>query len=143
MAGNEGKKKKEGDPEKPEGNSDSVDTSALNPMIVQAVDYTNSVIGSSVSVEANGIAYQKVAQATAFSVQDATDYLRNMMAMAGAAQGVALEKMIEAAAIPDTTKMDAYQTVLSAAQAAITAAETVFSDVGSDAGTIASDYPKS
>lgn len=121
----------------------TVQTDALNPMIVQAVDFTNATMTNAVSAEANGIAYQKVAQATAFAIQDATDYLRNMMAMAGAAQGVALEKMIKAAAIPDPPLMSAYQTVISTAQAAITVAEGVLKTTGTNASDVAKNYPKS
>jgi len=133
----------------PGGNADepttptTVNTDALNPMIVQAVDFTNATMTNAVSAEANGIAYQKVAQATAYSIQDATDYLRNIMAMAGAAQGVALEKMIKAAAIPDPPLMSAYQTVMSTAQAAITVAEAVLKTTGTNAADVANKFPKS
>ncbi len=134
----------------PGGNADepttpmTVNTDALNPMVVQAVDFTNATMTNAISAEANGIAYQKVAQATAFAIQDATDYLRNIMAMAGAAQGVALEKMIKAAAMtpPDEPHMKAYQTVLSTAQQTITAAEAVLSTTGTNAANVANGFPK-
>jgi hypothetical protein len=121
-----------------------VDTSALNQQIVQAVDKTNSVMISSAQAEGAGIAYQKVAQAAAFSVQDATDYLRNIMAMGGATQGVCLEKMIIAAESGDPKgSIPKYKEVVSAAQQVITFAESVFSDVGEDAGVVAGEFPKS
>ncbi len=41
------------------------------------------------------IAYQKAAQALAFSVQDAVDYQRNILSMTSAAEGKALQLMFE------------------------------------------------
>ena len=113
------------------------DTSALNSQIVQAVDKTNSVAIDSAGPEANGIAYQKVAQAAAFSVQDSTDYMRNVMTMAATAQGICLQLMIA----KQTT--DPYTDIITAAQQAVTAAQTNFAAVGTSAGTVVGGFPSS
>lgn len=69
-------------------------STALNPQIVQAVGTTNHAVLNGAGPGANGIAYQKVAQAAAYAVQDSTDYMRNIMSMASATTGVALQKML-------------------------------------------------
>lgn len=127
-----------------DGNDDSTtpDTSSLNTQIVQAVDATNSVMSSMVGPEGNGIAYQKVAQAAAFSVQDATDFYRNIMAMSGAAQGVCLEQMIAAVAAQEYDKIPHYETIITTAQATVTFAETNFSNTGTAAKNVVDSFPK-
>lgn len=116
----------------------AVDTSALNTQIVQAVDKTNAVVMSAAKPEGVGIAFQKVAQATSYAIQDSTDYMRNMMTMAAAVQGVCMEKMLA------TKEVDPYAQIMEKAQAAVTAAQKNMADVGTTAGTIVStDYPAS
>ncbi len=51
------------------------------------------------------IAYQKAAQALAFSVQDAVDYQRNILSMTSAAEGKALALMFEDVASGDVPKL--------------------------------------
>jgi hypothetical protein len=74
-------------------------TTAVNPQIVDAVRTTTDFVyaegtqdpGRGIgTVYANTIAYPKVSQAAAFAVQDATDYLRNIMTISGTAQNVSL-----------------------------------------------------
>ncbi|WP_417460691.1 hypothetical protein [Kordiimonas sp.] len=118
--------------------STSLVTTELNQQIVQAVGMTNSVVLGAAGPEAAGIAYQKVAQAAAFSVQDATDYLRNIMTIAGTAQGVCLQLMIENPALAAE-----YVPIITAATGAVTSAQTNFTEVGAAAGTIVSNFPSS
>lgn len=121
-----------------EAPANSLVTKDLNQQIVQAVDMTNSVVLGAAGPEAAGIAYQKVAQAAAFSVQDATDYLRNIMTIAGTAQGVCLQLMIENPALAAE-----YTPIIEAATGAVTSAQENFGAVGSAAGTVVSSFPRS
>lgn len=108
----------------------------VNSMILDAVKQSNSAVLGSASNNGSAIAYQKVAQATAFAVQDSTDFLRNIMAMSAAATGVALKKMVE-----DPTTAPKYTPVLDAAQKAVTAAQSNFEAVGTSAGKVVSGFP--
>lgn len=114
------------------------DVSALNQQIVQAVDKTNFVLMGAAGPEANGVAYQKVAQAAAFSVQDSTDYLRNIMTIAATVQGVCLQLMIKT---PPTAAE--YTPIIEAAQKAVTKAEENFAAVGAAAGEVVGEFPSS
>ena len=107
---------------------------AVNPQIVDAVQVTKSNVMDVAGEEGQAIAYQKVAQAAAFAVQDSTDYLRNIETMSTAAQGVALTLMIQ-------TQNPFYLQVITAAQEAVTAAQTNFAAVGSAASTVATEFP--
>lgn len=109
------------------------DYAPLNQQIVATVDFTKATVLGSAQQEGQSIAYQKVAQAAAFAVQDATDYLRNIQTIATAAQGVAMSLMIE-------TKDPFYLTVLTAAQGAVTAAQTNFAEVGTAAAGVVKDF---
>ncbi len=127
-----------GDPQpEPKPSAETVSTSALNQQIVQAVDKTNQVVLGAAATEANGVAYQKVAQAAAFSVQDSTDYLRNIMTIAATAQGVCLQKMIS------TEEVEPYAQIMQKAQEAVTAAQTNFAAVGTSSASVASGFPNS
>jgi hypothetical protein len=108
----------------------------VNSQILDAVKQSNSTVLGSAGNNGAAIAYQKVAQAASFAVQDSTDYLRNIMAMSSAATGVALKKMVEN---PATAAQ--YTPVLTAAQDAVTAAQENFAAVGSAAGTVVSGFP--
>lgn len=108
--------------------------SVINGQIVAAVQNSQANVVELAQKEGQSIAYQKVAQATAFAVQDATDYLRNIEAIATAAQGVALSLMLE-------TKNPFYLTVLTAAQEAVTAATANYTAVGTSATGIATEFP--
>lgn len=108
----------------------------VNSVILDAVQQSNSAVLGASGNSGAAIAYQKVAQAAAFAVQDSTDYLRNIMAMSSAATGVALKKMVEN---PATAAQ--YTPVLTAAQGAVTAAQTNFQAVGTSAGSVVSGFP--
>lgn len=118
------------------GTGTPVETPALNQQIVQAVDKSNQVVLGAATTEANGIAYQKVAQAAAFSVQDSTDYLRNIMTIAATAQGVCLKLMIT-----EKENIPTYTDIMVQAQKAVIAAQANFAAVGADAGTVVSNFP--
>jgi len=108
---------------------------ALNQQIVEAVQTTNQTVLGASGKEGAAVAYQKVAQAAAFSVQDATDYLRNVMTMASTATGVCLQLMIA----KETTSP--YTDIIEAATKAVTSAQQNFDAVGKSAGTVVSDFP--
>jgi coenzyme F420-reducing hydrogenase alpha subunit len=82
-----------------------------------------------------GIAYQKAAQAAAFAVQDAADYLRNIMTIASTAQGVALKLFLE-------TKDPFYEQVIQQAQSAVSSAANNLEAVGKSATSVATDFPR-
>lgn len=90
------------------------------------------------TVYANTIAYPKVSQAAAYAVQDATDYLRNIMTMSTTAQGVIFKLMVE-----NEAKAPLYIPILQQVQAAVTASQKNLQDVGSSAATVLSDFEKS
>lgn len=115
----------------------AVTTSALNQQIVQAVDKTNQVVLGAAETEANGVGYQKVAQAAAFSVQDSTDYMRNIMTIAATTQGVCLQLMIS----EETTSP--YADIMTQAQNAVTAAQKNFEAVGTSASKTLEAFPSS
>lgn len=111
----------------------------VNSQIVDAVKQTRDAvrIGSSDTSKVidSGIAYQKASQAAAFAVQDATDYLRNIMAISSTAQGMALKLFLE-------TKDPLYSQVLTQAQTAVTMAATNLETVGMSAISVATDFPR-
>jgi len=111
----------------------------VNTQIVDAVRQTRAAMridadDSSRMVD-SGINYQKVGQATAFAVQDATDYLRNVAAIAATAQGVALKLVLE-------TKDDFYFKVITEAQAILASAAANLEIVGKCATTVATEFPR-
>ncbi len=109
-------------------------STALNPQIVQAVGTTNHAVRNGAGPGANGIAYQKVAQAAAYAVQDSTDYMRNIMSMASATTGVALQKMLV------EKKTDPYADIIKAATQAVTDAQQTFTNVGTAASGVVKDF---
>ena len=108
---------------------------ALNQQTVEAVALTNKTVLGASGAEGAGVAYQKVAQAAAFSVQDSTDYLRNVMTMSSTATGVCLQLMIA----KETT--DPYEKIIEAAAKAVTSAQENFAAVGAAAGTVVANFP--
>lgn len=106
----------------------------VNGQVLQAVAVTNDTVLGAAKETGAGVAYQKASQAAAFAVQDATDYMRNVMTVALTAQGIALKLMIE-------KKDPSYAPVLVAAQQAVTMAQTAFSAVGAAAGQVVSTFP--
>jgi len=119
--------------EEEEANNTPLST-ALNPQIVQAVGTTNHAVLNGAGPGANGIAYQKVAQAAAYAVQDSTDYMRNIMSMASATTGVALQKML----VEKTT--DPYADIIKAATQAVTDAQQTFTNVGTASSGVVKDF---
>ncbi|MDP2696889.1 hypothetical protein [Thalassospira sp.] len=116
------------------GSNNAPVSTALNPQIVQAVGTTNHAVLNGAFPGGNGIAYQKVAQAAAYAVQDSTDYMRNIMSMASAATGVALQKML---AEKTTTP---YADIITAATKAVGDAQETFTKVGTAASTVVKDF---
>jgi hypothetical protein len=109
-------------------------STALNPQIVQAVGTTNHAVLNGAIPGANGVAYQKVAQAAAYAVQDSTDYLRNIMSMASATTGVAMQQMLA------KKEVDPYADIIKAATQAVTDAQKTFSNVGTSASSVVKDF---
>ena len=109
-------------------------STALNPQIVQAVGTTNHAVLNGAIPGANGIAYQKVAQAAAYAVQDSTDYLRNIMSMASATTGVAMQQMLV------KKEVDPYADIIKAATQAVTDAQKTFTNVGTSASSVVKDF---
>jgi hypothetical protein len=109
-------------------------STALNPQIVQAVGTTNHAVLNGAIPGANGVAYQKVAQAAAYAVQDSTDYMRNIMSMASATTGVAMQKMLA------ENKPDPYSEIIAAATKAVADAQKTFTSVGEAASSVVKDF---
>lgn len=92
--------------------------------------------------EGAGKAYQAVSQSMALAVQDATEYQRNLMALAQAAIGVSAEGMVKAAAEENASKIALYQQVIQNVQTDIVAkAIENFGKIGTKAGDILNDFP--
>lgn len=123
------------DPVPPAG----TDAVQVNSQIVDAVRQTRSAV----RIDANdasrvvdaGISYQKASQAAALAVQDAADYLRNVMTIASTAEGMALKLLIE-------TKNEFYAEVLAKAQNAVSAAADNLKAVGKSATEVATNFPR-
>lgn len=114
-----GKSKRKDPEKKSKGNGKTDPTPPVNKQIVEAVKKsTDFVFGQPEEKSttaatagsgdlapkydaAKAIAYEKVAQAVAYGVQDATDYQRNILSMSSVAQGKALAKMFEDVAEED------------------------------------------
>lgn len=108
----------------------------VNAQILDAVNQTTTMVMSSAISQGAATAYQKVAQATAFAVQDATDYSRNVENIAMTAQGVIVAKMLA-----DQSAIPIYTPVLATLQEMVIAASTNLATVGATAATIASTFP--
>ena len=108
----------------------------VNSQVLDAVNQTTSIVMDSAVTQGAATAYQKVAQATAFAVQDATDYSRNIENVAMTAQGVIVAKMLE-----DEANIPIYTPVLATLQEMVIAASTNLATVGATATTIATSYP--
>jgi hypothetical protein len=126
------------------------DQGEVNAQIVDAVKTsTGAVMGSfeaypsktvstaqgTSTVYANTIAYPKVSQAAAFAVQDATDYLRNIMTMSATAQGVIFKLMVE-----NEATAPLYIPILEQVQAAVTASQKNLEEVGASAAKVLKDF---
>ncbi|OEJ65139.1 hypothetical protein BEN30_15775 [Magnetovibrio blakemorei] len=108
----------------------------MNAQIVDAVNQTNKAVMGSAANQGAATAYQKVAQAAAFAVQDATDYSRNIENIAMTAQGVIVAKMLE-----DQSNIPVYTPVLATLQEMVVAASVNLATVGTTATAIATEFP--
>ena len=118
------------------GTSLSAKPGGVNPQILDAVSQASTAVMDTAASQGAATAYQKVAQATAFAVQDATDYSRNVENIAMTAQGVIVAKMLE-----DQSNIPIYTPVLATLQEMVIAASTNLTTVGTAAAAIASEYP--
>ena len=121
------------------GTSSSVTASSgsgVNAQILDAVQQSTAAVMGSAANQGMATAYQKVAQAAAFAVQDATDYSRNIENIAMTAQGVIIAKMLESEA-----NIPIYTPVLATVQEMVVAASTNLATVGATAATVASSFP--
>lgn len=121
------------------GDAPGTDAVQVNSQILDAVRQTRSAVridsGDTSKVVDAGVGYQKASQAAALAVQDATDYLRNVMTIASTAEGMALKLMLE-------TKDPFYSTVLTEAQSAVSAAAANLEAVGKSATAVATSFPR-
>lgn len=108
----------------------------VNAQILDAVNKTTSIVMDSAADQGTATAYQKVAQATSFAIQDATDYSRNIENIAMTAQGIIIAKMIE-----DESTIPVYSLVLVTLQEMVAAASTNLAAVGTSATAVTSGFP--
>lgn len=108
----------------------------VNAQILDAVNQTTSIMMENAPSEGAAVAYQKVAQAAAYAVQDATDYNRNVENIAMAAQGVIVTKMLE-----DQSNIPIYTPVLVILQDMVVAATTNMATVGATSAATVTGFP--
>lgn len=108
----------------------------VNAQILDAVNQTTSIVMDSAVNQGTAKAYQKVAQATSFAIQDATDYSRNIENIAMTAQGIIIAKMIE-----DESTIPVYSLVLVTLQEMVAAASANLAAVGASATAVTSGFP--
>jgi len=108
----------------------------VNAQIIDAVSQSNAAVLDNAASQGAVTAYQKVAQAAAFAIQDATDYSRNIENVAMTAQGVIVAKMLESEA-----NIPIYTPVLATLQEMVIAASTNLATVGTTATAIATEFP--
>lgn len=113
----------------------------VNSQIVDAVQQTRNAVriaaDDTSKVLDAGIGYQKASQAAAFAVQDATDYLRNVMTIASTTEGIVMKLMIE-----HKEEAALYLPILTAAQGAVSAAAAALTAVGTAATGVATNFPR-
>ncbi len=133
----------QGEPNQSASDSSSASSSSLtptsggvNPQIIDAVSQSSAAVMGTAANQGAATAYQKVAQAAAFAVQDATDYSRNVENIAMTAQGVIVAKMLE-----DQSNIPIYTPVLATLQEMVVAASTNLATVGTTASAIATEFP--
>ena len=124
---------------------DAVSTSTAfvfgqDPASASQSDTDGSAAAKSNDSAATAIGYGKVAQATAYSVQDAIDYQRNVMSVSNAAQGKALALMFEDAAKKDADALVLHLIVYAASIAGSFAAGYTATEIGEKAGQILAAY---
>lgn len=133
------------------------DLSSVNPQILQAVkkstnfafgqpyDVTedpNAKAGKPAFSAGTAIAFEKVAQSAAFSVQDAVDYQRNMLAINGAAQGKALAMMFKDVASDDTQALEGHAVIFVLSLVGSFAAGLTAEYISNSAGKSLEAFPK-
>ncbi len=137
-----------------DGNSDgnSGNTLTVNPQIVDAVKestkYAFGVPAASPDTTptynaGEAIAFEKVAQACAYMVQDGTDYQRNILSVNSAAQGKALALMFKDLETggPTSPSFEGHALIFVLAIVGSFAAGLTGGFIGAEAGKILSDFP--
>ena len=109
----------------------------VNPQILDAVKQTTTFVTSAAGNNGTGIAYQKVSQAGALAIQDAADFMRNLMTISATATGVAVTKMVEDPAV----NIPLFTPVIAQAEAIATFATTQFTAVGEAATKVVTGFP--
>ncbi len=134
-------------------NSDGNDDNVVNPQIIDAVDKsTKYAFGVPVPTSdtssttptynaGQAIAFEKVAQACAYQVQDATDYQRNILSVNSAAQGKALALMFKDVEEKKPDKLAEHAIIFVLAIVGSFAAGLTAEFIGTEAGTILSNFP--
>lgn len=121
---------------------------AVNPQILDAVDKSTGFAfglahqllqagGSSRLSSGAAVAFEKVAQATALAVQDATDYQRNVLSISNVAQGKALAMMFV-----DKQNIPKYAEILGFAIVSAAAAVFVAGEAGTKAAATLNGFPR-
>jgi len=82
------------------------------------------------------IAFEKAAQAASLSVQDVSDYARNVMSVAAVAQGKALAEILAGVNVQNA------QTAMTQAQSAVTAAVAAVGALGTAQTTMLNAFPR-
>jgi hypothetical protein len=129
-------------------NQKSYSTDDVNQQILGAVqastDFAFGLTANLIEPVAGGtrlsagaaIAFEKAAQAASLSVQDASDYARNVMSLAGVAQGKALAEILAGVNVDNAT------TAMTQAQAAVTAAVTAVGALTAAQTTMLNAFPR-
>ncbi len=127
------------------------DDKKVNPVILDAVKQSTMFAFGSIPSDSEGttptynageaIAYEKVAQACAYMVQDATDYQRNILSVNGAAQGKALALMFTDPDPPLGKEFERHALILVLAMIGSFVATLTAGVIGTEAGTILSNFP--
>jgi hypothetical protein len=125
-----------------------ISTDEVNQQIMGAVqastDFAFGLTGKLLQPVANGtrlsagvaIAFEKVAQAASLSIQDVSDYARNVMSVAAVAQGKALAEILAGVNVANA------QTAMTAAQGAVTAAIAAVSALGTAQAATVNAFPR-
>ena len=95
-----------------------------------------------VKTEGAGKAYQAVAQSMALAVQDGTNYLRNVEALALAALSVLTEQMVKSTLEKDMTEAkNCVTSIADVNEKLVTPAVTTFGAIGETAGEVLNKFP--
>lgn len=113
------------------------DTSDVNSQIVNALGVVqeNTLSGRVSKLSGAGKAYQSVSQSSAIAVQDATDTLRSVSAMATTAMGVAMAQMLS------TGDVETYKSVIETANSMVSNSTENFAKVGANASGLLEKFP--